>query len=101
MFCNGLDFRGNLLNRSEHIDGLVSVTIPQAESSKMAHFIAFFASAPLVSYPLIIPQEHVAMISEVHVMHVTRHVERSEPQRKSLPIEIVTNQRDALYAPPK
>lgn len=41
------------------------------------------------------------MIFEVHVMHVTLRVERSEPQRKSLPIEIVTNQRDALYAPPK
>ena len=67
---------------------------------QVAHFIAFFLLLPR-SFPLIIPQEHVAMIFEVHVMHVTLRVERSEPQRKSLPIEIVTNQRDALYAPPK
>ena len=79
----------------------VSITAPDADSNKMARFHCIFLSAPLVSYPLIILQEHIAMIHEVHVVHVTRHIERSEPQRKSLPIEIVTNQRDALYAPPK
>lgn len=75
-----------MLGRSEYFGGFTVSQCFVQDPARWLIFIAFFASAPLVSYPLIIPQEQVAMILEVHVMHVTRHVEEASHRGKAFPL---------------
>lgn len=72
----------------------------QRQVPEMAHFHCIeFLLLLAPSCPLIIPHSHVAMIfSPCMPLIVLKDVSR---RGKSLPIEIVTNQRDAVYAPPK
>lgn len=93
-------------NACDGCKGWECVSITYSGPNKVAHFIAFFLL--LAHQPLVIPWQQVAMIPLVlYTVLLTSNIRPSvaqattQTQKKSLPIEIVTNQRDALYAPPK